>query len=55
MRLGEEKYESLGMPYEMKSVRFRRDYFQRKIERFAEYFNGRGIHALVGTREKESQ
>lgn len=53
MRLGEEKYESLGMPYEMKSVRFRRDYFQRKIDRFAEYFNRRGIHTLVGTREKE--
>lgn len=53
MRLGEEKYASLGMPYEMKSVRFRRDYFQRKIDRFAEYFNSRGIHALVGTREKE--
>ncbi len=53
MRLGEEKYASLGMPYEMRSVRFRRDYFQRKIERFAEYFNSRGIHALVGTREKE--
>lgn len=53
MRLGEEKYESLGMPYEMKSVRFRRDHFQKKIEGFAEYLNGRGIHTLVGTREKE--
>ena len=53
MRLGEEKYASLGMPYEMKSLRFRRDYFQRKIDRFAEYFNSRGIHTLVGTREKE--
>ncbi|MDO4870096.1 MAG: glycyl-radical enzyme activating protein [Bacillota bacterium] len=53
MRLGEEKYESLGMPYEMKDVRFRRDYFQKKIAGFAEYFNSRGIHALVGTREKE--
>ena len=53
MRLGEEKYASLGMPYEMRSVRFRRDHFQRKINRFAEYFNNRGIHALAGTREKK--
>ncbi|MBQ9015612.1 MAG: glycyl-radical enzyme activating protein [Firmicutes bacterium] len=53
MRLGEEKYASLGMPYPMRDVRFRRDYFQKKIERFAEYLNGRGIHTLVGTREKE--
>ncbi len=55
MRMGEEKYASLGMPYEMKSVRFRRDYFQRKIERFADMFDRRGIHALVGTREKEEE
>ena len=47
------RHISLGMPYEMKSLRFRRDYFQRKIDRFAEYFNSRGIHTLVGTREKE--
>ncbi len=53
MRLGEEKYESLGMPYEMKDTCFRRDYFQRKVNGFCEYFNGRGIHTLVGTREKE--
>lgn len=53
MRLGEEKYASLGMPYEMKSVRFRRDHFQKKIQGFAEYLNSRGIHTLVGTREKE--
>ena len=57
MRLGMEKYESLGMPYQMteilKSEHFRRDYFQRRIERFAEHFNSRGIHTLVGTREKQ--
>ena len=54
---GMEKYESLGMPYQMteilKSEHFRRDYFQRRIERFAEHFNSRGIHTLVGTREKQ--
>ena len=53
MRLGEEKYTSLGKPYVMKDVRFRRDYFQKKISRFADYFNSRGIHTLVGTREKQ--
>jgi len=55
MRMGEEKYTSLGMPYQMKDVRFRRDYFQRKIRRSADEFNGRGIHTLVGTREKEEE
>lgn len=55
MRLGEEKYASLGMPYEMKDVRFRRDHFQKKINGFAEYFSSRGIHTLVGTREKEQK
>ena len=55
MRMGEEKYTSLGMPYQMKDVRFRRDYFQRKIRRFADEFNRRGIHTLVGTREKEEE
>ena len=55
MRMGEEKYTSLGMPYQMKNVRFRRDYFQRKIRRFADEFNRRGIHTLVGTREKEEE
>ena len=57
MRLGQEKYQSLDMPYEMahrlKKMRFRRDRFQKRIEGFAEYFNGRGIHTTVGTREKE--
>ena len=57
MRLGQEKYESLGMEYEMtqqlKEYHFRRDYFQKKVERFVEYFSGRGIHTLKGTREKE--
>ena len=53
MRLGEEKYESLGMPYQMKEVRLVRKQFQKKIAGFADYFKSRGIHCLVGTREKE--
>ncbi len=52
MRLGEEKYASLGKPYAMSGTRFRRDHFQRKIAGFADYFNSRGIHTVVGTREK---
>ena len=52
MRLGEEKYESLGIPYKMKEVRINRRSFQNKINKIAEYFNSRGIHCLVGTKEK---
>lgn len=53
MRLGEEKYTSLGIPYRMEGVRMNRKSFQKKVEKIAEYFNGRGIHCLVGTKEKE--
>lgn len=53
MRLGEEKYESLGIPYPMEDVKINRKAFQRHVEEIAEYFNGRGIHCLVGTKEKE--
>lgn len=53
MRLGEEKYESLGMEYQMKGIRLNRKAFQKKVSGFAEYFQSRGIHCLVGTREKE--
>lgn len=53
MRLGEEKYQSLDMPYLMEGVKVNRISFTRKIEQIAEYFNSRGIHCLVGTREKE--
>ena len=52
MRLGEEKYQALGIPYQMKGLRFNRQAFQRKINQFGEYFNQRGIHCLVGTKEK---
>ena len=53
MRLGEEKYKSLGLPYQMEAVRLQRRAFQRRVEEIAKYFNSRGIHCLVGTREKE--
>lgn len=53
MRMGEEKYTSLGMPYLMSDLKFNRKSFQKRVEKLAEYFNGRGIHCLVGTKEKE--
>ena len=53
MRLGEEKYASLGIPYPMKGVRINRKAFQKKVEKTAEYFRSRGIRCTVGTKEKE--
>ncbi|OON85136.1 glycyl-radical enzyme activating protein [Oribacterium sp. C9] len=50
MRLGIEKYESLGQEYPMKNLKFNRPSFQRRVEKIAEYFNERGIKCLVGTR-----
>ncbi|GHA58335.1 glycyl-radical enzyme activating protein [Photobacterium aphoticum] len=52
MRLGEEKYQSLGLPYPMTDIVFERPAFQQKIKKIAEYFNSRGIHCVVGTKEK---
>ena len=52
MRLGEEKYKSLGIPYPMEGLRLQRKAFQKKVEGIAAYFNSRGIHCLVGTKEK---
>lgn len=53
MRLGEEKYASLGIPYPMEGLRLNRKSFQRHVEEIAAYFNGRGIHCLVGTKERQ--
>ncbi len=36
----------------MEGVRLQRKAFQKKVEGIAAYFNGRGIHCLVGTKEK---
>ena len=52
MRLGEEKYRSLGQSYPMEGLRFRRSSFQKQVEAIADYFRSRGIHCLVGTHEK---
>jgi len=52
MRLGEEKYHSLGMPYKMKDVEIDRESFQKHVNEIADYFNSRGIYCLVGTKEK---
>lgn len=53
MRLGEEKYESLGLNYNMKNLSFDRLVFQNRVTEIAQYFNKRGIHCLVGTKEME--
>lgn len=55
MRLGEEKYKSLGMNYKMEGIEINRKVFQKHINKIAKYFNSRGIHCLVGTKEKESK
>lgn len=52
MRLGEEKYQSLGLPYKMQTLKFNRRAFQKHVQTLAEYFNQRGIHCVVGTKEK---
>lgn len=52
MRLGEEKYRSLGMPYKMAQLNFDRNTLQQRIQEIAEYFDHRGIHCTIGTREK---
>ena len=53
MRLGEEKYASLDLPYPMKDMRLDRIAFQKHVSELAEYFNSRGIHCQVGTKEKQ--
>lgn len=55
MRLGEEKYESLGLEYKMADLAFDRHEFQQQVNSLAEYFNQRGIHCLVGTKEKGAE
>ena len=53
MRMGEEKCISLGRAYAMKDLEFDREAFQKKVKDIAEYFNSRGIHCVVGTKEKQ--
>ena len=47
MRLGEEKYESLNRPYPMRGYRMNRPALQKRIQKYADYFTGRGIHCVV--------
>lgn len=53
MRLGEEKYASLNMPYQMDFIDLDRESFTAHVNEIADYFNSRGIHCVVGTKEKE--
>lgn len=53
MRLGEEKYKSLNIPYPMQELKFNRRSFQKRVQTICDYFNQRGIHCLVGTKEKQ--
>ncbi|SFG63542.1 (2S)-3-sulfopropanediol dehydratase activating enzyme [Oribacterium sp. WCC10] len=52
MRLGIEKYESLGREYPMKDLRFNRPAFQKRVEKIRDYFEERGINCTVGTGAK---
>ncbi|MGR5302206.1 (2S)-3-sulfopropanediol dehydratase activating enzyme [Vibrio alfacsensis] len=52
MRLGEEKYRSLGLNYNMHNLLFDREEFQERVINIADYFNSRGIHCVIGTKEK---
>lgn len=51
MRLGEEKYRSLGLPYPMRNLQIDRQSFQKKVERAAVQFQKRGIPCTVGSKE----
>ncbi|KRK33300.1 (2S)-3-sulfopropanediol dehydratase activating enzyme [Loigolactobacillus bifermentans] len=53
MRLGVEKYQSLNIPYGMEGIELDREAFQEHVAEIAAYFNRRGIHCLVGTKEQE--
>ena len=53
MRLGEEKYKSLGIAYGMENLKIDRKIFQDHVNHIARYFIDRGIHCQVGTKEKQ--
>lgn len=50
MRLGLEKYESLGLPYGMSRLEFDRAFFQERVQQIDRYFRSRGIPCRIGTR-----
>lgn len=53
MRLGLEKYRSLGMDYGMDELRFDREAFQERVRNIGDYFRGRGIACQIGTNGEE--
>lgn len=53
MRLGEEKYKSLGISYPMKNLKFNKEEFLLKVKETADYFNIRNINCITGTTTKE--
>ncbi len=50
MRLGEEKYASLGEDYPMKNTDFDRDEFNEHLKKLAEYFKSEGIDCITNNR-----
>lgn len=53
MRLGLEKYQSLGMAYGMDGLTFDRGAFQKRVRQIRDYFRGRGIDCRIGTSGEE--
>lgn len=53
MWLGEEKYQSLGLPYPMRNRKIDKDRLAVKIKEFTEYFKKRGIPCIGGISTKE--
>ncbi len=53
MRLGEEKYHSLGLSYPMGDFSVDREAFQGKVKDIEEYFKSRGIPCRTGTNDHE--
>ncbi len=51
-RLGEEKYRSLGIPYQMGDINIERDEFEKHIMELAERMQSYQIPAVAGTNSK---
>lgn len=51
-RLGEEKYKSLGIPYNMSEVNPEREEFEQQIKELVKRLSDRGIAAYAGTTHK---
>ena len=55
MRLGVEKYRSLGMDYGMEGLKFNRRSFQKRVREISGYFRERGIECRIGTTGEEGK